>query len=247
MLEVSGLSKHFDGVQAVKDVSFEIQRSTITSLIGPNGAGKTTLFNIICGFFDPDKGSVKFEGKDLNGSPPNKIAFLGIGRTFQNLRIIRMLTVLKNVLLSFPNHNIRDFLGSFFGSLRKGYELKNRERTYELLDFIGLKDKANELAGTLSYGQQKLLSLACCLALEPKILLLDEPVAGINQEMISKILALLKKLRNKRITVFLIEHNIEAVMEVSDRLIVMDEGKIIADGIPSVVKEDPAVIEAYIS
>jgi ABC-type branched-subunit amino acid transport system ATPase component len=247
MLEVSGLSKHFDGVRAVKDVSFEIQRSTITSLIGPNGAGKTTLFNMICGFLEPDRGSVKFEGKDLNGSSPYEIASLGIGRTFQNLRIIRMLTVLENVLLSFPNHNMRDFLGSFFGSLRKGHELKNRERAYELLDFVGLKDKANELAGTLSYGQQKLLSLACCRALEPAILLLDEPVAGVNQEMISKILTLLKKLRDKDITVFLIEHNLGAVMEISDRLIVMDGGKIIADGIPSVVKEDPTVIEAYIS
>ena len=131
--------------------------------------------------------------------------------------------------------------------LRKDPEAENRVKAEELLDFVGLSGKTNELAGFLSYGQQKLLSLACCLALEPAILLLDEPVAGVNQEMIINILALLRRLRDKGIAVFFIEHNLGAVMEVSDRLIVMDEGSIIADGIPSVVKEDPAVIEAYIT
>lgn len=246
MLKVTSLSKRFDGVQAVRDVSLSIEKGMVTSLIGPNGAGKTTLFNIICGYLKPDRGSVIFSGKELNGSPPHAIASMGIGRTFQNLRVIKMLTVLDNVLLSVSDKAMKGFAG-IFRALRKDAESKKRERAKELLDFVGIGEKADDLAGSLSYGQQKLLSLACCLALEPSVLLLDEPVAGVNQEMIINILALLKRLRDKGIAVFFIEHNLGAVMEVSDRLIVMDGGSIIADGIPSVVKEDPAVIEAYIS
>jgi len=246
MLKVDSLSKHFNGLQAVRDVSFTIQKGTVTSLIGPNGAGKTTLFNMICGYLKPDKGTVNFQGKELNGSPPHAIASMGIGRTFQNLRVIKMLTVLDNVLLSFSDRHMKGFPG-IFNVLRKDPEAKNRERAKELLDFVCLSEKADNSAGSLSYGQQKLLSLACCLALNPAILLLDEPVAGVNQEMIINILALLRNLRDKGIAVFFIEHNLGAVMEVSDRLIVMDEGSIIADGIPSVMKEDPAVIEAYIT
>lgn len=246
MLKIEFLSKRFNGLQAVRDLSFSIQKGTVTSLIGPNGAGKTTLFNMICGYLKPDKGTVNFQGEELIGSPPHAIASRGIGRTFQNLRVIKMLTVLDNVLLSFGDSHMKGISG-IFNVLRKDPELKNRERAKELLGFVGLSENANNPAGLLSYGQQKLLSLACCLALEPKILLLDEPVAGVNQEMIINILALLKRLRDKGIAVFFIEHNLGAVMEVSDRLIVMDEGSIIADGIPSVVKEDPVVIEAYIA
>jgi branched-chain amino acid transport system ATP-binding protein len=246
MLKVESLSKRFDGVQAVRDASFNIQQGTVTSLIGPNGAGKTTLFNMICGYIKPDRGTVHFKGKDINGSPPYAIAAMGIGRTFQNLRVIKMLTVLDNILLSVPDHQMNGILGPIFKVLRKDSESGCREKALELLDFVGLREKANDLAGSLSYGQQKLLSLACCLALEPSVLLLDEPVAGVNQEMIINILALIRRLKEIGIAVFFIEHNLGAVMEVSDRLIVMDEGSIIADGIPSVVREDPAVVEAYI-
>ena len=246
MLKVESLSKRFDGVQAVRDASFNIQQGTVTSLIGPNGAGKTTLFNMICGYIKPDEGTVHFKGKDINGSPPHAIAAMGIGRTFQNLRVIKRLTSLDNILLSVPDHQMNGILGPIIKVLRKDSESVCREKALELLDFVGLREKADDLAGSLSYGQQKLLSLACCLALEPSVLLLDEPVAGVNQEMIINILALIRKLRETGIAVFLIEHNLGAVMEVSDRLIVMDEGSIIADGIPSVVREDPAVVEAYI-
>ncbi len=285
MLEVSGITKHFDGVHAVDNASLKIPQATITSLIGPNGAGKTTLFNIICGYIEPDKGAVRFNGKNLNGCMPHERASAGIGRTFQNMRLIKRLIALENLMLAFnePTYKTRyistpltggdegegekaetppplpspvkgegvlgnpGFIKTLVYSISKNHEIKNKEKAHELLDFVGLKDKAYEPAGSLSYGQQKLLSLACCLALDAKLLMLDEPVAGVNQETINRILSLFRELKNTGITIFLIEHNMDAVMEISDRLIVMDEGRIIADGIPSEVKEKPEVIEAYIS
>jgi len=247
MLEIKGLTKHFNGVHAVDDVSFRIDKSSITSLIGPNRAGKTTLFNIICGYIESDKGYATFEGEKLNGSAPHAIASLGIGRTFQNLRLIGKLSSLDNIMLAFGNRRSGGFLGALTRSISRKEEEKNRSKSFEHLEFVGLIEKADEPAGTLSYGQQKLLSLACCLALDAKLLLLDEPVAGVNQETITRILSLLEKLRDGGLTIFIIEHNLDAVMKVSNRLIVMDEGRIIADGVPQVVKENPAVIEAYLS
>ena len=247
MLEVSEVTKHFDGVHAVENASFKIPQATITSLIGPNGAGKTTLFNIICGYIEPDKGAVQFNGINLNGYAPHERASAGIGRTFQNMRLIKRLSALENLMLAFINHKSGSFIKTLSHSISRKHETGNKEKAHELLDFVGLKDKAYEPAGSLSYGQQKLLSLACCLALDAKLLMLDEPVAGVNQETIHKILSLFRELKKSGITIFLIEHNMDAVMEISDRLIVMDEGRIIADGIPSEVKEKPEVIEAYIS
>ena len=247
MLEIKGLTKHFDGVHAVDDVSFRIEKGSITSLIGPNGAGKTTLFNIICGYMESDKGYAAFESEKISGFAPHLIASLGIGRTFQNLRLIGKISSLENVMLAFGNQAKGGFTIAFARSLSRKEEEKHKAKAIEHLAFVGLTEKADDLAETLSYGQQKLLSLACCLALDAKLLLLDEPVAGVNQETIIRILSLLEKLREGGLTIFLIEHNLDAVMKVSDRLIVMDEGKIIADGVPQIVKENPAVIEAYLS
>jgi len=240
MLEISGVSKHFDGVKAVTEVSCTIAKGAITGLIGPNGAGKTTLFNMICGYHEPDSGAIRFNGREVTGKPPHVVAATGIGRTFQNLRTIKKLSTLENVMLAF-NPGV-----SPFASLKRGKERQNRERAHELLAFVGLSDKAEEPAGELSYGQQKLLNLACCRALDPALLLLDEPVAGVNQEMTSKILGLLRNMREEGIGVLLIEHNMEAVMEVSDRLIVMAGGRVIADGAPAQVRENTEVIEAYL-
>jgi ABC-type branched-subunit amino acid transport system ATPase component len=163
------------------------------------------------------------------------------------LRVIGKISTLDNVLLAFGNHKKDGFLGALTRSLSRKEEWKNKDKALEHLGFVGLADKADEPAGSLSYGQQKLLSLACCLALDAKLLMLDEPVAGVNQETITRILSLLEKLRDGGLTIFFIEHNIDAVMDVSDRLIVMDEGRIIADDIPLKVMMQPAVIEAYLS
>jgi ABC-type branched-subunit amino acid transport system ATPase component len=240
LLEVNGVSKHFNGVKAVTDVSCTIAKGAITGLIGPNGAGKTTLFNLVCGYHQPDSGVIRFNTREITGKPPHIVAATGIGRTFQNLRTIKKLSTLDNVMLAF-NPGV-----SPLASLKRGKEQQNRERARELLAFVGLSDKADEPAGELSYGQQKLLNLACCRALDPALLLLDEPVAGVNQEMTTKILGLLCQMREEGIGVLLIEHNMEAVMEVSDRVIVMAGGRVLADGQPTQVRDNPEVIEAYL-
>jgi len=247
ILEINNLSKSFDGVKALDGVSFAIEEKGIVSLIGPNGAGKTTLFNIICGFLNTNDGNVDFMGSKLNGLAAHRIARLGLGRTFQDLRLIRKMTVMENVLLAFQHQYGEGVIGALAGWKSGRQEKQNRRRALELLEFVGLADKANNLGDELSYGQQKLLTIACCLALDARLLLLDEPVAGIAPEMVEKMLGLLLRLREEGKTICLIEHNLEAVKAVSDRIIVLDEGRKIAEGRPEAVMQDAAVLEAYLS
>lgn len=246
-LNIKSVNKKFDGTVALDDFSLEIPRNSITGIIGPNGAGKTTLFNVITGFLPLDSGKIIYNGKNLSRMPSYKIARTGIARTFQQLRLINRMTVLDNILLSFQNQAGENLKNTFFFPGRvKEQEERNREKANELLVFMGIEEKASDLVEDLSYGQQKMISLACCLASGADLLLLDEPVAGINPEMIEKILKAIKKLPDAGKTFVMIEHNIEAVMQVCDRVIFMDEGKKIAEGDPESVRHDPAVIEAYL-
>ena len=246
-LEIDGLGKSFDGVRALAGFSCSLWEGEILGLIGPNGAGKTTLFNVISGFLAPESGNVVLRGISLAGMPPHRIAIAGIARTFQDLRLIRQLSVLDNVLLSFRDQP-GEKLGNVFFRWKSSREQEsaNRKQAMSLLDEVGLAEKANEPAEDLSYGQQKLLSLVCCLAAKADLLLLDEPVAGIAPEMIEKILGVIRDLPNKGKSVMLIEHDLDAVMQVCDRVVFMDAGAKVSEGTPEEVRNDPKVIEAYI-
>ena len=246
-LSIINVNKNFDGTVALDDFSLEIPQNLIIGIIGPNGAGKTTLFNVITGFLLPDSGKIRCNGRELNGIASYRIARLGIARTFQQLRLITRMTVQNNILLSFQNQAGEHLKNTFlFPGRVKVQERRNEEKAKELLSFMDIGEKAGDLVEDLSYGQQKMVSLACCLASGANLLLLDEPVAGINPETIEKILTVIKKLPEEGKTVVMIEHNIDAVMQVCDRVIFMDEGKKVAEGDPESVRHDPAVIDAYL-
>lgn len=241
-----GLCKSFDGIHALASVHLQFPPSGIVAVIGPNGAGKTTLLNILTGFLCPEAGHCFLGNREITALSPHRIAQLGVARTFQDLRLILQTSALENVLLARPCQKGERMLAALlrFGVAEE--EARNREEALRLLRFVGLAEKADDLAGELSYGQQKLLTLACCLATEARILLLDEPVAGVHPEMISHILGLLRKLRDDGKLVVFIEHDIGAVRQVADRVVVMDEGKVIAQGTPHEVLERPEIMEAYL-
>lgn len=245
-LRCENLSKSFDGVQALAHVSFDFAAPGVVAIIGPNGAGKTTLLNVITGFLRPEAGQVFLVERELTRLAPHKIARLGIARTFQDLRLISQVSVLENVLVARPNQKGEELLRALFRFGVAGEEKKNREAAMHWLQFVGLAGAEEQPAGELSYGQQKLLTLACCLATDAPILLLDEPVAGVQPEMIARILGLFQDLRSLDKLVVFIEHDIASVRKVADLVVVMDHGKIIAQGKPSDVLERPEIIDAYV-
>lgn len=242
-----GLYKSFNGIEALAGVSLQFLSSGITALIGPNGAGKTTLLNVLTGFLQPDAGRSFFGEREITHFSAHRIARLGVARTFQDLRLILQVSAVDNVLLARPNQRGETLLGALLRFGAGAEDRRNREEAVRLLRFVGLEDKALEPAEELSYGQQKLLTLACCLATEARILFLDEPVAGVHPEMASRILDLLRQLRDHGKLVVFIEHDIAAVRQVADLVIVMDEGKVIAQGAPKDVLERPEIMEAYLA
>lgn len=247
LLRVEQLKKSFDGLKVVDGLSFSLEKGKITSLIGPNGAGKTTVFNILSGLCKADGGNIYFNQKSIFNKSPHFIANLGIGRTFQNIRIFPQISVSDNVLLASQNNSGERFLKSFVPTKKVHEDERTaREKAEECLKFVGLLSKKEHFAENLSYGQKKLLGLATTLATGADLLLLDEPTAGVYPETRKKILELLVQLRDKGKTILFIEHNMKIVMDVSDSVIVMNYGKKIAEGTPEQVRVNQAVKDAYL-
>jgi ABC-type branched-subunit amino acid transport system ATPase component len=247
VLELVGISKSFDGIKAVDSVFLDFSSNKITALIGPNGAGKTTVFNLISGFLKPDEGNIKLKGQNLIGLPPFRIAGAGIGRLFQDVRIFKEMSVLDNVMAAF-NEQTGEM---WWAPLINPFKVKSQEkvllkRADQLLRFVGLLEKRDDLAESLSYGQQKLLSIARLLASDAEILLLDEPTAGVSPAMVPQLLDLIRSLRDQGKAIILIEHNLNVVSEIGDWVFFMDEGQVTYFGLPADVLGNHEVRQAYI-
>ncbi len=247
LISVNNLKKSFGGLKAVDVQDLSFKEGELTSIIGPNGAGKTTFFDLISGFQNADSGSIFLKDKDISNAQPYKIARMGMVRTFQLTKVFDRMTVMENLLFSGSNIKNDSFLRSFIKlNSQKLYESNLREKANEIMNDLNIGHMANSYARELSGGQKKLLELARSIINEPEILLLDEPLAGVNPKLAEDILSLITKLSDSGITIIMVEHNIEAVMKISERIVVLAEGSLIADGIPNEIRTDSNVIEAYL-
>ena len=247
-LRVENVAKHFGGVTAVDGVSLEVRQGEILSVIGPNGAGKTSLLNMVSGFYRPDRGRIVFEGEEITDLPPYKIAERGIARTFQNIALFRGMTVLENLMLGrHVRMNSGVFSSFVYWGMAQKEEIAHREKVEDLIEFLKLEDLRKFPTGALSYGLQKRVELGRALALEPKVLLLDEPMGGMNQEEKEDMARYVLDVNEERgTTVILIEHDMGVVMDISRRVVVLDRGRGIAEGDPQSVQRNPEVIRAYL-
>ena len=247
LLEIRGITKRFGGVIAVNDVCMHIDHGEIVSLIGPNGAGKTTVFNMLTGVYGVDEGEIRFDGKTISNCKPKDIVKAGIARTFQNLRLFKDMRVIENIMIGDFINTKYSFLDILFRTKKfKEYELISTQKAVDILYSIGLEQYINDYAGNLPYGAQRRLEIARALATDPQLLLLDEPAAGMNGAETEDLLQFIVALRNKGFTILLIEHDMNLVMNISDRIYVLDHGVLIKEGIPEEVATDPVVIEAYL-
>jgi branched-chain amino acid transport system ATP-binding protein len=247
LLEVTGLSKRFGGLHAVKDVSFRVRKGTVKALIGPNGAGKTTLFNLVSGVLPPDAGTVALRGEAVEGRGPHRIAALGLSRTFQQIRLFAQMTALENVMVGVHPRSKAGFVaGMFHLPWTWGEEREIERRAREALEFVGIPELADADATSLSYGQQRGVELARALAAEPELLLLDEPAAGLNMRETTELARLIGRIRARGVTVLIVEHDMGLVMNVSDEVAVLSYGQKIADAAPREVQRDPEVIRVYL-
>lgn len=239
LLETQGVTKAFGGIQALNSCSISVEQGSITGLIGPNGSGKTTLFNVMTGYERVDGGQIRFEGRAITNASPDKVFRLGMGRTFQLTRVFPRLTVLENMHVAVQRNDWK-------GLLSRWSSTHEQQRALELLEFVGLQGVKDLAAGNLSFGQKKLLEFAFVLIAEPQVILLDEPAGGVNPTMVNYLADRIRTLNERGVTFLVVEHNMEFVMKLCHKVMVMHRGMKIAEGTPSVVRENPAVLEAYL-
>jgi len=247
VLSTTGVTKRFGGLVAVNSVNCEINRNEIVGIIGPNGAGKSTLFNCITGVYEPTEGRVMFHDKDITGLKPNEITSLGIARTFQNIRLFKEMTVIENVMVGTHTRTKTNLIDAIFKLPRyRQAEKQAHEKALSMLELVGLSDYQYHYATSLPYGLQRRLEIARAIASDPEVLLFDEPAAGMNEHETSDLMDLIRQLKQMGYTILLIEHDMKLVMNICERIYVLDHGSLIASGVPSEIKSNPLVIEAYL-